>query len=145
MIKLLLATLLVYVLPGKIWLPEGVSFFLYMTTWSLAFITYLHLHDDKINTYLIAIESFSISLNFIGCLCYLSSLKSIYIYEHRPTIITACFITELVIILGARLQYVGANDIIHTLRDRFLDLCSDSYGYLRSICSASEPISCKTQ
>lgn len=144
MFKLFIAVNFLYFLPSEIWLPNGVSFFVYSTTLSLIFIAYLSTLKSHVAGALIAIETFSILLNFIGSICYLWSFKSAYIYEHRPTIMTACFITELVIIFGARLRYVGANEFVYALRFHFHNIRAANNGLIRSMCSHSEAVRCKT-
>lgn len=118
MLKLLIAITLVYFMPDLIipFLPEGPYLFLFLSTWSLIFIAWLGTQKGFVATSFIAIESLSIAINLSGALCYMASLKSAYIYEHRPAIISACFIAELLII-GARILYVvGVDAHIFNLR-----------------------------
>ena len=118
MFKLLIAISLVYFMPPYIipFLPEGPYLFLFLSTWSLIFIAWLNSQKGGIATAFIAIEALSISINLIGALCYIASLKSAYIYEHRPAIISACFIAEL-LIMGGRIAYVvGVDAYLYYLR-----------------------------
>ena len=119
--KLLILTLLIYFTPKFLPLTDGPFIFLFLTTWSLLFIALLSKQEGKIPTIFIGIESFSISLNLICFICYFSALKTAYIYEQRPHIITACFIAELLIIGVRALYVVGVDARIYHLRNHSID------------------------
>lgn len=118
MLKLLISIGLVYFMPNLIvpFLPHGPYLFLFLSTWSLIFIAWLNTQKGYIATSFIAIESLSIAINLIGAICYISAFKSAYIYEHRPAIISACFIAELLILGGRILYVVGVDAYIFNLR-----------------------------
>lgn len=106
MIRILMATVTLYYLPLWVFRPEGVAYFLYLTTCSTVYVLFLDTYKDRYVEELMAVEIVSIAVNLVAALLYLASSKTAYIYTERPAIMTACFIAELAII-GARILYVG--------------------------------------
>ncbi len=120
---ILLAIITTYSLPNNDY--QGSLWFAAQALPSTILITFLYFwqsfKQENYIDYLIIIETLSTSITLIACIQYGLSLKTASIYSHYEHIISAMYIAELAIIIGAVIRDVGIytnNSILHlTLRN----------------------------